>query len=140
NDENQDCRCASASACPVGIGLRRYLGPACRHRWCDRRWFWSGGRRPGGLANRRTGVGRWAGRRRYWRRHVQGPEVGPKSDRSAQQQPELLVEHAQHVVEAVAVGELARARIDHVAALCGARYLGDREQGLLGGVAEDRED
>ena len=36
--------------------------------------------------------------------------------------------------------ELARAVVDHVAALRRARHLGDGEQRLLGGVAEDRED
>ena len=46
----------------------------------------------------------------------------------------------QHVLEVVAVGQLARAVVDHVAALGRARHLGDGEQRLLRGVAEDRED
>src|SRR5256885_17136645 len=58
----------------------------------------------------------------------------------AEQQPELAVEYLQHVLEIVAVGELARPVVDHVAALGGVGHLGDREQRLLGGVAEDRGD
>src|SRR5262249_6982421 len=61
-----------------------------------------------------------------------------KKEQLAQQKTQLAVEDAEDLLERFAVRKLARTVVDHVAA--GARHLGDGKQGLLGGVAEDRED
>ena len=101
----------SVSACGDTWGQRAVTGGAHRRR-CG-----PGRRRPGGLAAARPGAGRRGGRCRHRRGHATtgGHQVGCSG--SAQQQPELPVEDAQHVFEAVAVGELARPVVDHVAAL-----------------------
>ena len=82
-----------------------------------------------------------AGRCRHRRRHVQGPgQVGRKSDGQPSSSLSFLSNTRSTSSRLSPWASLRGPVVDHVAALRGARHLGDREQRLLGGVAEDRED